>query len=311
MRWTPHPFSLRQLQYVAAIADTGSFRRAAELCAVSQPSLSAQVAQLERQLDVRLFERTTRRVLATPAGTEVLARAREVLREATDLVDAATRLADPFAGTLRLGVIPTISPYLLPDVAPALRTRHPRLRLVWTEDKTAILAARLRTGDLDAALLALEAAEVGTVEHVVVGRDPFVLATPLGHALGVKTSPATARDLAGAQVLLLDDGHCFREQTLSWCERAGTRELDYRATSLATLTQMVAGGAGITLLPSLAVASENRRGDLRIRPFAAPAPGRTIALVWRKNSPLGPALRTVAATIADVYGRLTTTSRRR
>ena len=308
MRCAPHPATLRQLQYVVAIAETLSFRQAAERCAVSQPSLSAQVAQLERTLGVRLFERTRRRVLPTPAGEELLARARDVLREADDLVDAAARLADPFAGTLRIGVIPTISPYLLPEIAPVLRARHARLRLRWTEDKTAALIARLRAGDLDAALVALEA-DLGDVDRETIGHDAFVLATPLGHPLGVKTGPARARDLDGVPVLLLDDGHCFRDQALAWCSRA--QELDYRATSLATLTQMVADGAGVTLLPALAVPIENRRGDLRIRAFAPPAPGRTIGLVWRRGTPLATALRAVAATIRGVYARLQKTPRRR
>jgi len=311
MRWSPHPCTLRQLQYVAAIADTLSFRRAADLCAVSQPSLSAQVAQLERALGVTLFERTKRRVLPTRAGEELLARARDVLREANDLCDAATRLTDPFAGTLRLGVIPTISPYLVPEIAPVLRSRYPRLRLLWTEDKTALLTGKLHAGDLDAALVALES-DLGDVEHDLVGRDPFVLATPLGHPLGVKTTPATLRDLDGASVLLLDDGHCFRDQALAWCTRARAEELDYRATSLATLTQMVAGGAGVTLLPQLSVPTENRRGELRVRPFfAGSAPGRTIVLAWRRGTPLARALRAIAGTIRDVYVRLGKTTRRR
>jgi LysR family transcriptional regulator, hydrogen peroxide-inducible genes activator len=303
MRWSPHPGTLRQLQYVVAIADTRSFRQAASRCAVSQPSLSAQVAQLERTLGVALFERTTRRVLPTRAGEELLARARDVLREADDFAEAAARLADPFAGVLRLGVIPTISPYLVPEIAPVLRTRHARLRIQWTEEKTPILVDRLHAGDLDAALVALEA-DLGDVEHEPIGRDPFVLAVPLGHPLGVRTTPATPRDVAGTDMLLLDDGHCFREQALAWCSRAHVHELDFRATSLPTLTQMVADGAGVTLLPSLAVPTETRRAELRTRPFAPPAPGRTIALVWRRNTPVAPALRAVAKTIQEVYARL-------
>jgi len=303
MRWSPHPCTLRQLQYVLAVADTRSFRQAASLCGVSQPSLSAQVAQLERALGVALFERTRRRVLATRAGEELLARARAVLREADDLAQAAARLADPFASALRIGVIPTISPYLLPEIAPVLRAEHARLRVVWTEDKTPILVERLHAGDLDAALVALEA-DLGDVEHEIIGRDPFVLAAPLGHRLGVRTGPATPRELAGTSVLLLDDGHCFREQALAWCSRAHAEELDYRATSLPTLTQMVADGAGVTLLPMLAVATETRRAPLRIRPFAAPAPGRTLALVWRRGAPVAPALRAVAATIRKVHTRI-------
>jgi LysR family transcriptional regulator, hydrogen peroxide-inducible genes activator len=310
VRWSPHPCTLRQLQYVAAIHETRSFRQAASLCGVSQPSLSAQVAQLERMLGVTLFERTKRRVLPTPAGEELLGRTRDLLREADDLAEAAARLADPFAGSLRIGVIPTISPYLLPDIAPVLRARHPKLRIRWIEDKTPALAARLHAGDLDAALVALEA-ELGDVAHETIGHDPFVLAVPLGHPLGAGHRPATPRDLAGKEVLLLDDGHCFREQALAWCTRAHAEELDFRATSLATLTQMVAGGAGVTLLPALAVPTETRRGELRIRPFANPAPGRTIALVWRRNTPLAAALQTVATTIRTVYARLRKTLRRR
>jgi LysR family hydrogen peroxide-inducible transcriptional activator len=310
MRWSPFPCTLRQLQYVVAIAETRSFRRAAELCAVSQPSLSAQVAQLEQALGVRLFERTKRRVLPTHAGEELLARARGVLGDAHDLAEAAARFTDPFAGTLRIGVIPTISPYLLPEIAPVLRARYPRLRLHWTEDKTTVLAARLAVGELDAAIVALES-DLGDVAHEVVGADPFVLATPLGHPLGVKAGPATARELDGARVLLLDDGLCFRDQALAWCKRSHAAELDYQATSLATLTQMVAGGSGVTLLPRLAVATENRRGDLRIRSFAAPSPGRTIALVWRKGTPFVPALRAMAGTIRSVYARLGKVGRRR
>ena len=310
MRWAPHPGTLRQLQYVAAIAETRSFRQAADLCAVSQPSLSAQVAQLERALGVRLFERTKRRVLVTRAGEQLLARIRSVLREADDLTEAATRLTDPFAGTLRVGVIPTVSPYLVPEIAQVLRVRYPRLRLLWTEEKTAVLTAKLRTGDLDAALVALEA-DLGDVEHEVLGRDPFVLATPLGHPLGVKTTPVRPRDLDGAHVLLLDDGHCFRDQALAWCARAQVEELDYRATSLSTLTQMIAAGEGVTLLPRLALATETRRGAVRTRPFAEPAPGRTLALVWRRGSAVGGALRAAAGTIKGVYARMGKASVRR
>jgi len=303
MPWASYPWTLRQLQYVAAIAETRSFRRAAALCAVSQPSLSAQVAQVESVLGLRLFERSKRQVLLTRAGEELLLCARRILREADELAESATRLADPLAGTLRVGVIPTISPYLVPEIAPVLRARYPRLRLLWIEDKTAVLAAKLRSGELDAALVALEA-DLGDVEHVVLGHDPFVLATPLGHPLGVATTPVRLRDLRGAPVLLLDDGHCFRDQALTFCERAQVEELDYRATSLGTLTQMVASGAGITLLPQLALATELPRGALRTRTFAKPVPGRTISLVWRRGTARTPTLRTVAGSMVNVYKRV-------
>ena len=177
---------LRQLQYAVAVADARSFRRAAEQCGVSQPSLSAQLAQLEGALGVRLFERDRRRVLLTPAGEELIERARRVLVDADDLVDAARRLGDPLAGTLAIGVIPTISPYLLPAAAPAIRRAHPRLTVRWREDKTENLARDLHAGRLDAALLALEADLGGPLQREVIGRDPFVLATPRAHPLAKK-----------------------------------------------------------------------------------------------------------------------------
>jgi LysR family hydrogen peroxide-inducible transcriptional activator len=296
----PHPFSLRQLQYVVAVADGLSFRKAAAACHVSQPSLSAQLAQVEAGLGVRLFERDRRRVLPTAAGRELIDRARQILLSADDLGAAAQRAGDPLTGTLRLGVIPTISPYLLPALTPALRAAYPRLRSIWIEDKTETLMHSLQVGALDAALLALEA-EIGDLEREIIARDPFVLVTPLKHPLGAKRAPAAPAELHDAGVLLLDDGHCFREQALAFCSHAKARELEFRATSLSTLAQMVAGGAGITLLPTLALATEARRAQLAVRAFVRPGPHRTIALVWRKSSPISSALRRLAATIRGAY----------
>jgi LysR family hydrogen peroxide-inducible transcriptional activator len=306
MSLAPPAVSLRQLQYVVAVADTLSFRAAAARCHVAQPSLSAQLAQLEDALGVRLFERDRRRVLLTAAGAELVDRARRVLREADDLVEAARRARDPLSGRLTIGVIPTISPYLLPAAAPALRKTFPRLTVVWREEKTGELVRRLRDGALDAALLALEA-DIGDLERAVIAQDRFVLATPPRHALGSTTAPARPADLRDAPVLLLDDGHCFRDQALAVCSRARVRESEFRATSLSTLTQMVAAGAGVTLLPTLAVSTEASRSGLRVRPFADPAPHRTIGLVWRRNSPLAPSLQQVAATIRSAYPATKTT----
>ncbi|MCK6559590.1 LysR substrate-binding domain-containing protein [bacterium] len=303
MNLGPPPFTLRQLQYAVAVADSLSFRKAAESCHVSQPSLSAQLAQMEEALGVRLFERDRRRVLVTAAGRKIIERARLILRETVDLLESAHRSADPLSGTLRIGVISTLSPYLLPRLTAALREAYPRLTVLWAEDKTDSLMQNLKGGTLDAALLALEA-HIGNVEHEIIGSDPFVLATPAGHPLGAKSSPAKATELKGANVLLLDDGHCFREQALAFCSNAKAHELEFRATSLSTLAQMVAGGAGITLLPEIAVATEARRAELAIRPFAQPAPKRTIALVWRSRSPLGPALRQLAATARAAYSHV-------
>jgi LysR family transcriptional regulator, hydrogen peroxide-inducible genes activator len=302
MDLAPHPFTLRQLQYAVAVADALSFHRAAARCRVSQPSLSAQLAQLEDALGVKLFERDRRRVLPTAAGVQLIARARRLLVEADDLVEEARRVCDPLTGTLRIGVIPTISPYLLPRLTPALRESYPELTTLWIEDRTDVLVRRLGAGELDAALLALEA-NVGQVDHEVIARDPFVLATPPGHPLGASRKPASPAELMGESVLLLDDGHCFRDQALSFCQKADAGEMEFRATSLPTLAQMVAAGAGVTLLPLLAVDAEARPASLRVRRFADPAPHRTIALVWRPRSPLSGLLRELGAAMAEAYPR--------
>jgi len=279
----PHDLSLRQLEYVVAVAETLGFHKAAATCHVSQPTLSAQVQLLESVLGVRLFERDRRRVLVTPAGADVVARARRVLREVEDLIGTATRAQEPFAGTLRLGVIPTLAPYLLPEVTPAITERYPQLSLVFQEEKTADIVRGLADGSLDAGIAALEA-ELGDLEHAELARDEFLVALPKGHVLAKKKQVALA-DLEDERVLLLDEGHCFRTQALSLCAKAHAEVASFRATSLATLSQMVSSGAGITLLPALAVPVENRRGQLAIRPFVKPVPRRTVVLVWRRSSP--------------------------
>lgn len=290
------PMTLRQLQYVVAVAEARSFSRAAAICHVSQPSLSAQIAEVESSLDVRLFERARSGVLVTPAGEVLVERARRVLVEARDLVQAALRFVDPLAGSLRVGVIPTVAPYLLPEIMPPLREAFPRLTLLWTEEKTDELVARLGRGELDAALVALEA-DLGDLEHQVLFRDPFVVALPKEHRLAKGKAPLRLEDLAGEQVLLLDDGHCFRDQTLALCARARVEEADFRATSLPTLVQMVTAGVGVTLLPRLAVPAESGRANLALRPLPSTAPGRTIALAWRRRSPFVDALRALAASM--------------
>lgn len=299
----PHPFTLRQWQYAIAVADLRSFRRAAEACRVAQPSLSAQIAQLEEAIGVQLFERTPRAVLVTERGAPLLDRARRLLVEADDLREAAAAKRDPFHGTLRVGVIPTVAPYLLPEVAPVLRARWPRLQLLWIEEKTAPLVERVSAGELDAGIVALES-DLGDLERAPIGRDAFVLAAPQGHALARGRGPATEEHLHGESVLLLDDGHCFRDQALSFCARSGADEASVRATSLSTLAQMVAGGAGVTLLPSIAVPAENRAGGLSIRSFGPRGPARTLALVWRKSAPHADAMRAIAEALRDAIERV-------
>ncbi len=296
MRFAPLPVTLRQLQYVVAVAETASFRGAAARCAVSQPSLSAQVAEAESALGVRLFERDSRGVLVTAAGQEIVERARRILTEADDLTVAARRYVDPLAGTLRIGIIPTLAPYLLPLAAPALHEAFPRLTVIWLEDKTPALADSLASGALDGALLAHEA-PIGDLEHEELARDPFVLATPAEHPLGRAKGRIRTSSLGEQRVLLLDEGHCFREQALAVCASANASEPEFRATSLPTLVQMVAAGLGVTLLPQIAVETETRRADVSIRAFAPPVPYRTLALAWRKRSPLAEAHRAIAGVV--------------
>lgn len=298
-RWGPHPVTLRQLQYVLAVAEHRSFRRAAEVCAVAQPSLSAQIAQAEEALGVRIFERLPRGVFVTEAGAAIVEQARRTLLAADDLVAGADRERDPFSGTLRIGVIPTVAPYLLPELAKALRARFPKLKFFWEEEKTRLLVSRIHDGELDAGLLALES-ELGDLAHEPIGRDPFFLATAKDHPLASARGPAQLDALEGETVLLLEDGHCFRDQALSVCQRAGGLEASVRATSLSTLAQMVAGGAGITLLPGIALRSENRAKTLSVRSFGPRGPSRTLALAWRKTAPAAAALSAVGETLRAV-----------
>lgn len=300
MRFGPYPLTLRQLQYIVAVADQRSFRKAAATCHVSQPSLSEQIAQAEETLGVQLFERSRSGVDVTPAGKAVAEQARALCGETESLLEAARHFADPFAGRMRIGVIPTVAPYLLPEVAPVLRKRYPKLTLLWTEEKTEVLVERLARAELDAAVLALEA-EIGDLEHLVLGQDSFVFAAAPGHALASSHKPIHADELEGEPVLLLDDGHCFRKQALSFCSRSGADEAGYRATSLATLVQMAAGGVGVTLLPSLAVPVENRHKVLHVRAFAPKAPSRTLALCWRRGSALGKTVTALGETMRKVY----------
>ena len=300
MQLGPHPVTLRQLQYLVAVADQRSFRKAAEACHVSQPSLSAQVAQAEEALGVQLFERNQRRVALTPAGAELMLRIRGLLNSADALVDAAARLRDPFSGALRLGLIPTVGPYLLPEIALPLRTKYPELTFLWTELQTAPLLRALSQGEVDGAILAL-VDEVLDYPRIDLGLDPFVLATPRDHRLGQSRRPIKASELQGEHVLLLEDGHCFRDQALDLCARTGAEEASYRATSLPTLVQMAAGGVGITLLPAISLPVENRHHSLQIRSFAPKPPTRTLSLVWRRGSAREVALTSVGEALKSAY----------
>jgi LysR family hydrogen peroxide-inducible transcriptional activator len=298
-RPAPHPFSLRQLQYVVAVADHASFRRAAEACAVAQPSLSTQIAQLEEALGFRLFERLPRKVVVTAAGAPFLERARRILVEADDARAAAETLRDPLSGAVRIGVIPTVAPYVLPELAPALRRAFPRLQVFWFEEKTGELLARIAAGEREAGLLAAES-DLGELSCVPLGRDEFVLAVPKGHRLARSKAALGLDALEGETVLLLEDGHCFRDQALAVCQRAAASEASVRATSLSTLAQMVAGGAGITLLPKIALSIENRARTIVPRALSPRAPHRTLALAFRKSVPSAATLSAIADVMRGV-----------
>jgi LysR family hydrogen peroxide-inducible transcriptional activator len=294
----PYPFTLRQAQYAVVLAETKSFGRAAERCHVSQPSLSAQLAELERGLGVRLFERDRRSVRVSRAGAELLPRLKALTLAADELLAASTATQDPFALPLKLGIIPTIAPYLLPEVLPRLRKKLPLARILWSEEKTSSVLERVINGELDGGVVATDEDEPG-LKDVVLGKDPFVLAAPRGHALAGDKRRAQLSDLEGESVVLLEEGHCFRDQALQLCARGKAEELDVRATSLGTLSQLVSLGAGVTLLPKLALQTEVRRGELVIREFGAPSPSRTIRLLWRKGSSAEKPMQLLAPLLAD------------
>ena len=297
----PSDLTFRQLEYLVALADTLGFHRAAERAHVSQPALSAQIQQAEAILGVQLFERNQHRVLLTPAGAMVVTRARRMLREAEDLLASARLFSDPFRSSWRLGLIPTVAPYLLPEILPGLQRAHPDLCLLLREERTPVLVRELQAGALEAAILA-EVPDLGDLVRAPLAEDPFLLAAPRDHPLARKRRIAL-KDLDQAPLLLLEDGHCLRGQALAFCAKSGAREADFRASSLATLMQMVAGGRGLTLLPALCAPLERSRAELVLRPFAPPVPGRQLVLAWRGGSPLAGALATFAGELRAAWPR--------
>jgi LysR family hydrogen peroxide-inducible transcriptional activator len=282
--------NLRDLHYLVALADHKHFGRAAEASFVSQPTLSTQIRKLEDELGVTLVERTPRKVLLTEAGQQIVARAREVLNEVEQIKRIAHRDRDPEAGTLTLGIFPTLGPYLLPHVMGAIRERFPRLELLLVEEKTPELLQRLREGKLDAAILALPVHD-DTLHAEFLFEDPFLLAAPDAHPLAGRRLLKLA-DLEDQHLLLLEDGHCLRDQALEVCRMSGADEKHgFRATSLETLRQMVAANVGVTLLPVLAVQPPiAQTTNVHLTPFRGRAPSRRIAMFWRKSSAIHPFL---------------------
>ncbi|OZB68860.1 MAG: DNA-binding transcriptional regulator OxyR, partial [Lysobacterales bacterium 13-68-4] len=267
----------------------------------SQPTLSTQIKKLEDELGVPLVERTPRKVLLTEVGSEIAARAREVLNEVDQIRAVARRTRDPESGTVRLGIFPTLGPYLLPHAVPMVRAAFPRLELLLVEEKTEVILRLLREGKLDVGILALPLHE-DSLHVEFLFEEPFVLAVPQSHALARRQGQLKLADLSNESLLLLEDGHCLRDQALEVCHLAGAGERNgFRATSLETLRQMVSAEVGITLLPVLAVKPPvAQSGNLRLIEFKAPPPSRRLAMVWRKSS----AMDGFLTRLAEVFKRL-------
>jgi LysR family hydrogen peroxide-inducible transcriptional activator len=289
--------NLKDLKYLVALADTGHFGKAAERTFVSQPTLSAQLKKLEEYLGVKLVERQPKHAQLTEVGKQVVVRARRMLDEGDEIIALARSNTDPFSGKLKVALIPTIGPYLLPRVMLKIRKSLPHLGLMLYEYQTEELLKRLRDGEIDLGIMALPVAQDG-MESRTLYQEAFTVALPNNHPLAAKSSIKIA-DLKGQTLLLLEDGHCLRDQALEVCSRIEVREAeDFRATSLETLRQMVVAGLGITLLPEMAVEAPfgSQRG-LTIRQFAKPAPSRSVGAVWRKSSTRAAAVNAVCGII--------------
>ena len=273
--------TLRQLRYLASLARTRHFGKAAEECAVSQPALSMQVRELERELGTELVERRPGEIALTDTGLDVVQRAEHILAATRDLVDFA-RHRDVLTGPLQLGIIPTLAPYVLPRVLPRLQKRHPRLRLKVRETQTKLLLDELAAGELDCVMLALPA-EGADVETLALFNDSFLLAVPASDKLRGRVS---VDDVDQRRLILLEEGHCLRDQALAFCGAPRRDQpASLGATSLATVMQLVANGYGVTLVPQVAAETEVRDDRVKLLRFNEPRPGRTIGLAWRRTSP--------------------------
>jgi LysR family hydrogen peroxide-inducible transcriptional activator len=292
--------TLRQLQYLKLLVEQGSFGRAAEAAHVTQPTLSAGIQELERTLGAPVVERARSGVILTPVGEEALRRARTILTEAEELVEAAKSASQPLTGRFRLGVIPTVAPFLLPRALPLLRERFPKLRLFLREDLTHRLIASLRAGQLDAALIALPYDLTG-LQYAHVAEDELLAAVPANDRLAAEER-VSPEDMEREGLILLEDGHCLREHALAACglrpPKAAAGEEVFAATSLPTLVQMVGSGLGVTFLPSMAVeAGLADAAPVTVRPIAAEHPSREIVVAWRAGSSRAAEGRLLAETL--------------
>ena len=276
--------TVQQLRYAVALADIRHFGRAARASFVSQPALSAQIRELEARLRIQLFERTSRGVLITEAGAEVIERARRILHEVDDLCEAAVGVGGELNGSLRLGVIPTIAPYVLPHAIGLIRDAYPALELYLREDRTEALIEQLQAGELDLLLLSLPVARPG-IEEFALYAEPFLLALPETHALA-RRRRCDVSELADERLVLLEEGHCLRDQALAVCELAGRDgSAEVQGTSLPTVVQMVGSGLGVTLVPAGTVERDVRPGaHVVVRALQPPAPTRTVGLAYRSSS---------------------------
>ncbi len=274
-----YDMNLRDLEYLVAVDKHQHFGKAADSCYVSQPALSMQISKLEDVLGVKLFERTNKKVMTTKIGKDIIARAKNILKEADDIVKLAKSSQNPKAGEIYIGAFPTLSPYYFPKIIPLISEKLPDLKVFLVEDKTDNLLAMLGSGELDMAFLVMPAGD-DSLESQYLFDDEFLLCTPKNHPLA-KRKFISQKDINMNELLLLEEGHCLREQALSFCSLTNAAEhQDFRATSLETLRQMVATGAGVTLIPKLA----KREGDnVAYIPFSKPAPSRKIGAFWRHN----------------------------
>jgi LysR family hydrogen peroxide-inducible transcriptional activator len=275
--------TLRQLRYLDALVRHGHFSRAAEECGVSQPALSMQIRELENELGAELVERRQGAIVLTKAGAEVAGRARSILSATCDLADCVSRKETLLGGNLRLGIIPTLAPYVLPRLLPKLHHRYPDLSLDLVETQTKTLLSELAQGSLDVILLALPI-EKGEFETSILFEDRFLLAVPADDPLPERARVTTG-DVQARRLVLLEEGHCLRDQALIYCREAGRERTRLGATSLATVLQMVASGYGVTLLPEVAINVEVRDERVKLLRFVEPQPQRNIGLAWRPTSP--------------------------
>ena len=293
--------TLTELRYIVAVARERHFGRAAETCFVSQPTLSVAVKKLEEELGLQLFERGPGEVSVTPSGQKIVAQAQRVLEEAARIKELAAAGRDPLAGPLRLGAIYTIGPYLLPKLIPILRRAAPQMQLHIQENFTHVLAELLKNGEVDVILIALPFAEPG-IEARAVYDEPFMVAVPKGHAWDGRKRPVSSEELTKESLLLLGEGHCFRDQVLDICHVVRAKERSPLARtveggSLETIRQMVAGGVGVTVLPSTSITGNTSSDLIRLLPFARPTPTRRVALAWRRSFPRPEAIEALRKSI--------------